>query len=474
MRIAHIASEVYPFAKTGGLADVTGTLPAAIASLGHEVTVITPAHRPTPDVPVPGSIVGAVTALGYQATVFHLERDSVDVLLLDCPELFLRPAPYGTPEGDFPDNHRRFAFFCHAALSLLAQRGGVDILHAHDWQAALAPVLLRYDPAARALLPDAATVMTIHNLAYQGIFPADSLPECGLPWNVNTIDVMEYWGQLSFLKGGLTSADALTTVSPTYAREILTPDFGAGLEGVLRERAADLSGILNGLDGRLWNPAHDPALPVNYGPDNTATGKTASRAALAGELGLAPGRRPLAGMISRLADQKGADIVADSVAGIIDQGYDLVVLGSGDWSLQERLREATTAHPGRAALSLRFDDRLARRIYAAADVFLMPSRFEPCGLGQLIAMRYGAIPVVSHTGGLADTVSDLDQPGGTGVFLDELSPAGLLAALGQTQRILADRPALRALRRRLMGQDFSWERSARAYLDLYHRIANAT
>lgn len=470
MRIAHIASEVHPFAKTGGLADVAGTLPAAIAALGHHVTVVTPAHRSTPDMPVPGDVAGVVAAMGHQATVFRLERHGVEVLLLDCPDLFLRPAPYGTPAGDFPDNHRRFAFFCHAAIAVLAQRGGADILHAHDWQAALIPVLLHHEPEVKALLGEAATVLTIHNLAYQGIFPADLLEECGLPWSVNTVDVMEYWGKVSFLKGGLTSADALTTVSPTYAQEILTPSFGCGLEGVLQQRRTDLTGILNGLDGREWNPGRDPALPATYGPDDAATGKAAARAALTEETGLAPGRRPLAGMVSRLADQKGADIVADAVPGIIAQGYDLVVLGSGDRNIQDRLRVAVAAQPGRAVLSLGFNDRLARRIYAASDVFLMPSRFEPCGLGQLIAMRYGAIPVVSRTGGLADTVTDLGQPGGTGVFLDELSPAGLLNALARAKRFIADRPGLRTVLRRLMRRDFSWERSARAYLELYRSL----
>lgn len=470
MRIAHLASEVHPFAKTGGLADVTGALPGALAVEGHAVTVVTPAHRPSPGLPPLGEKTGSVSAMGLTADVRQVLRNGVCVLLLDCPELFERPAPYGTPEGDYPDNHRRFAFMCRAALQVLADRGGADILHVHDWQAALAPVLLRHDADAARILPHTGTLLTIHNLAYQGVFPPEVLEECGLTRRLFTIDVLEYWGQVSFLKGGLMCADALTTVSPTYASEILTPTFGHGLEGVLYARRQDLTGILNGLDDEMWNPASDRTLPLPFGPATAATGKNAARRALALDLSLLPGRRPLVGVVSRLADQKGADLVAAAVPGILELGLDLVVLGSGDWAIQQELQAAIAPHRGRAALVLGFDDRLARRIYAAADLFLMPSRFEPCGLGQLIALRYGAIPVVSTTGGLLDTITDLARNGGTGIFIAELSPEGLLAAIRRALPILHDRPALRVTRRRMMEQEFSWRRAARSYIEVYTRV----
>lgn len=470
MRIAHLASEVHPFAKTGGLADVTGALPRALAEEGHSVTVVTPAHRPAPGWVPPGEMIGTVRAMGLTADILQVSRDGVSVLLLDCPELYERPAPYGTPEGDFADNHRRFAFMCRAALQVIADRGGADILHVHDWQASLAPVLLRHEADAAQSLPRTATVLTIHNLAYQGVFPSEVLDECALSRELFTIDIMEYWGQVSFLKGGLVCADALTTVSPTYASEMLTPAFGHGLEGVLNSRRQDLIGILNGLDYAMWDPAFDQALPLRFGPANAATGKNAARRTLAQELGLLPGRRPLVGMVSRLADQKGADLVAAAVPGILGLDLDLVVLGSGDRELQDRLHAAITPNRGRAALVLGFDDLLARRIYAAADLFLMPSRFEPCGLGQLIALRYGAIPVVSPTGGLVDTITDLEQVGGTGILMRDLSPDGLVAALRRALPILHDRTTLRTTRKRMMVQEFSWRRAARSYIEVYTRI----
>jgi starch synthase len=470
LRIAQLSSEVVPFAKTGGLADVLGALPPALAALGHRVCVVTPAHRVSLRDPVPGEPAGEVSALGMRATVNRAEHRGADVLLLDCPQLYVRPALYSLPDGDFPDNPVRFAFFARAALQAVAAWGGADVVHAHDWQAALAPLLLRTDDDVRRGLRRACSLLTVHNLAYQGVFPPWVLGPCGLPSGLFTIDGLEFYGQVSFLKGGLVAADAITTVSPTYAREILTPEFGCRLEGVLGSRAAVLSGVVNGLDLEIWDPARDPALPEPFTAATVAAGKTAVRAALARELELAPADAPLAGMVSRLAEQKGADVLAAALDDIVALGYNLVVLGTGERRYEETMAAAERAHPGRIRVLLKFDERLAHLIYAASDVFLMPSRYEPCGLGQMIAMRYGTLPVVHRTGGLADTVTDAAEANGTGFVHTELTPAALVAALARARAVIADPARLAALRRRAMARDFSWDASARQYVELYRKL----
>ena len=470
LRIAHIASEVVPFSKTGGLADVVGALPPAQAALGHRVLVVAPAHRTSLAAAVPGERAGEVAALGFRAAIcVHTHRD-VEVVLLDCPPLFVRPALYSLPDGDFPDNALRFAFFARAALAALHTRGGADVVHAHDWQAALAPLLLAEDGEARATAPGARTVLTIHNLAYQGVFPPWALDQCGLPRRLFHPGCLEFYGQVNMLKGGLVAADALTTVSPTYAREVLTPEYGCGLEGVLAGRGGALTGILNGLDLEAWDPAADGHLPRTYDLATASAGKRAAKQALAAEAGLAPGDRPLAGMVSRLAEQKGADVVAAAADGIVRLGFDLAVLGTGERRYEEQLQASARAHPGRVALSSRFDEGLAHRIYAASDVFLMPSRYEPCGLGQMSAMRYGALPVVTRTGGLADTVADAETDGGTGFVLAAPTPAALLDALARARAVLAAPARLAAMRRAGMTADFSWRASALRYLGLYRSL----
>jgi starch synthase len=470
MRIAHLASEVVPFSKTGGLADVAGALPPALAALGHEVTGVAPGHRASLKEAVPGEPGGEVSALGLTARLSVVRHRGVRVVLLDCPALFVRPALYSLPDGDFPDNPVRFAFFARAALAALAKLGGVEIVHAHDWQAALAPLLLRHDGEVRFGLQGAKSVLTIHNLAYQGLFPPWVLEACGLPRELFRMDLLEFYGQVSFLKGGLVSADALTTVSPTYAREILTPAFGCRLEGVLSGRSDSLYGILNGLDLEEWDPAHDPFLELPYAADEVEEGKRAARELLASETGVGSGSRPLLGMVSRLAEQKGADLLAAALDDIVEFGFDLVVLGTGERRYEEAMRAAQAAHPGRVAVLTRFDERLAHRIYAASDLFLMPSRYEPCGLGQMIAMRYGTLPVVNRTGGLADTVLDVGREGGTGFVLDELTPDALVEALSRAHDLLGKPAELARVRERAMARDFSWEASAREYVKLYERL----
>jgi starch synthase len=470
MRIAHLASEVMPFSKTGGLADVAGALPPALAALGHEVTVVAPGHRPTLKDILPGEPRGEVSALGLSARLNVLMHRGVRVVLLDCPTLYVRPALYSLPDGDFPDNSVRFAFFARAALAALAKLGGVEVVHAHDWQAALAPLLLRHDGQVRFGLQGAKSVLTIHNLAYQGVFPPWVLEACGLPRELFTMDLLEFYGQVSFLKGGLVSADALTTVSPTYAKEILTPAFGCRLEGILDGRRDRLFGILNGLDLEEWDPGRDPYLELPYGADEVDEGKRAARELLAAETGVGGGRRPLLGMVSRLAEQKGADLLAAVLDEIVAMGFDLVVLGTGERRYEEAMRAAEAAHPGRVAVLTRFDERLAHRIYAASDLFLMPSRYEPCGLGQMIAMRYGTLPVVNRTGGLADTVVDVSQDGGTGFVLEKLTPAELVATLSRARELLAEPARLAEVRERAMARDFSWKASAREYVKLYEQL----
>jgi len=471
MRIAHLASEVVPFSKTGGLADVAGALPPALAALGHEVTVVVPAHRTTLKDHPPGEPRGEVAALGLTARLNVLLHRNVRVVLLDCPALFVRPALYSLPDGDFPDNAVRFAFFARAALAAIAKLGGVDVVHAHDWQAALAPFLLRHDGQTRFAMPAAKTVFTIHNLAYQGVFPPWSLEACGIPRDLFTMDLLEFYGSVNFLKGGLVSADAITTVSPTYAREIVTPEFGCGLQGVLAMRRDTLFGILNGLDTEEWDPRRDPHLELGFGDeDDVVEGKAAARELLGREARLAAVGRPLIGMVSRLAEQKGADLLVAALDDIVALGFDVVVLGAGERRYEEAIRAAEAAHPGRVASFIRFDERLAHRIYAASDLFLMPSRYEPCGLGQMIAMRYGTLPVVTRTGGLADTVVDADEEGGTGFVLSELTPTALIGTLKRARAVLFDPARLATMRADGMERDFSWKASAREYLKLYERL----
>ncbi|HUK13863.1 MAG TPA: glycogen synthase GlgA [Thermoanaerobaculaceae bacterium] len=470
LRVAHLASEVVPFSKTGGLADVAGSLPPALAALGHEVTVLVPAHRTSLKDAVPGEARGEVKALGLPATLRVVVQDGVRFVLIDCPVLYVRPALYSLPDGDFPDNAVRFAFFARAALAAVAALGGADVVHAHDWQAALAPLLLRHDPRVREALPAARSVVTVHNLAYQGVFEPWVLEPCGLSRTLFTIDTLEFYGQVNFLKGGLVAADAITTVSPTYAREVLTPEFGCRLDGVLSARREALSGILNGLDVREWDPAHDRHLSRPYGAKDVADGKRAARQALAGEAGFESVQRPLLGMVSRLAEQKGADLLAATVDEVVAMGFDLVVLGTGERRYEDAMRAAELAHPGRVKVFTRFDERLAHRIYAASDLFLMPSRYEPCGLGQMIAMRYGALPVVHRTGGLADTVVDAGEASATGFVFDALTPAAFTEVLTRARRALDEPRTLARLRRTAMARDFSWAASAREYAALYQRL----
>jgi starch synthase len=474
LRILYVAAEVAPFAKTGGLADVAGALPQALARLGHDVRVVMPRHRGVEA--TAGALRVAVPRLAVSVGGRIVEGsllegrlgDGVPVYFVVQDGYYDRPALYGAR-----DDCERYVFFCRSVLEALPSLGWMpQVVHANDWQAGLIPVYLETLYRDMPAYADVATVFTVHNLAYQGVFWHYDLPMTGLGWDLFTPAGIEFYGHLSLLKGGLVFADLLTTVSPTYAREIQTPAFGERMDGVLRERSADLVGILNGLDVTAWNPATDPDIPKRFDRDDPG-GKATCTAALRDEMGLPDsGRRtPLVGVVSRLAAQKGLDLVAGSVPAIRAAGGQLVVLGSGEAPLERLLGQLARAHPESVAVRIGFDDRVARRIYAGADLFLMPSRYEPCGLGQLIALRYGTVPVVRRTGGLADTVRPWDRTtgDGTGFLFDELSADACAGALTRAFDAHADPAAWRRLVANGMAADFSWDASAESYLTCYRR-----
>ena len=468
--ILMVGSEALPFSKTGGLADVLGALPLALGTLGHRVTVVTPKYRgvqvqgTTRLIQMPGA-GGADTRLVEQPLA-----ENVRAVLVDRPELYERESLYGAG-GDYSDNPRRFAFLCRAALEYARQSGeSFDVLHAHDWQAGLAPVYLRTLYAGEPLLSGMTTVFTIHNLAYQGNFPAQWLAPLDLGPELLSMDALEYWGQISLLKGGIVFSDAITTVSPTYAREIQTKEYGFGFDGVLATRASDLHGILNGIDTDRWDPRRDPYLPEPYDAHSLEKKDAAKRALF--DL-LSPGTmmgsvaRPLVGIVSRLVDQKGFDLIAELVPTLPSYGS-FAVLGSGDARYETMLRELAAAHPARFAVKIGFDESLAHLIEGASDMFLMPSSFEPCGLNQMYSMRYGTVPVVRATGGLDDTVTDYNDAAGsgTGFKFTPYTAVALWEAL-ERARAVFDNPSIwRRLQVAGMRQDFSWDRSAREYVKL--------
>jgi starch synthase len=476
MEILFVSSEVAPWSKTGGLGDVAGALPRALAARGHEVTVVTPRHRAIDParhglerlhrtLRVRDDEAGLWVKPGGRARTYFLEHERF---------FGFRSGLYGDASGDYADNAERFAFLCRAALALPGALGlRPEIVHVNDWQSGLVPFLLRQEHGHDPALARARTVFTIHNLAYQGVFSKHVVPALGLPWDVFRYEAMEFHDQLSFLKAGLVFADALTTVSPTYAREIVGHEAGNGLDPLLRHRASDLTGILNGIDTQEWNPAADPHLPAHFSAGDLS-GKAACKAALQRELGL-PVRAdvPLVAMVGRLAEQKGLDLVVDALGELLARDLQLALLGSGRADWEETLRAAAGARPDRMAARIGFDEGLAHRIEAGADLFLMPSRFEPCGLNQMYSLRYGTVPVVRAVGGLEDTVEDFDGwSRGTGFKFREYTPQAMLLALRRALEAFRDRKAWRGIVARGMAQDFSWERSAASYEALYRRLGH--
>jgi starch synthase len=485
LQILFATSEVTPLAHTGGLGDVAGALPKALTTLGLDVRVVMPLYqavrrsranltRVLTDLQVPLT-TGVARANVWQADLNGQGRSSSQTVPVYCIEqdaYFDRPGLYGSDRGDYPDNAERFIFFCRAVLALVdALHWFPQILHCHDWQTALLPASARFLGGIDPRLARAVTVYTIHNLAYQGIFPAGKFPLTGLPPTLFQPTGVEYYGNMNLMKAGLLYADYLTTVSPTYAEEICTPELGIGLDGLLSTRRHVLVGILNGADYDVWDPANDTALAAPYCATDLS-GKATCKTALLREYGLPEDpETPLLGMISRLADQKGVDILIAALPTFLGMPVRLVLLGAGAPHYQESLARQAQAYPERLGVRLEFNNALAHQIEAGCDAFLMPSRYEPCGLNQLYSMRYGTIPIVRATGGLRDTVRPYraDTGEGTGFVFQEPTPEALLAAVGEALRVFADRPAWQRLMHNAMAQDYSWEQSARCYLDLYQR-----
>jgi starch synthase len=477
VRVVHVASEVAPFAQSGGLADVVAGLPAALAeSHGLDVGVVVPLYRGVAEklaarsiALTPGDAIAIAVGPYELIGALRLARvGRVTYGFVDLPALFDRVGTLYGPggAGEFGDNHVRFAALGKVALEYGRRlvggttRDPFDVLHAHDWQGAPAAVYARVTDAPFAI------VSTIHNLAYRGIFPKSAMTELGIPWSYFDARHIEFYDQVCLLKGGLAASDAVTTVSPTYAREILTPERGEALDAFLRWDVRRLVGIVNGIDAVEWDPATDPALAANFSVNQLA-GKATCRAALATELGLSLANdEPLIGVIARMTGQKGIDLIAEVVPLLHHLGAKLVVLGSGEHDLEDRFRWLAATFEDHLAVHIGFDLALSRRIYAGCDLFAMPSRFEPCGLGQMYAMRYGTVPVVHAVGGLRDTVSDP----GTGVRFDAASPPALLDALERAIAIYRDPVARAATQRAAMMRDSSWTASALQYVQLYRSL----
>jgi starch synthase len=474
LRILMVTPEAHPFAKSGGLAEVAGSLPAALVRQGHEVTVVLPRYRGV----APDARTHRRTELVLGPRTFdvgYVEQalpDGVRMVLVDAPALFDRPGLYGTDGQDYPDNALRFAVLSRAALEFARLEGQrPDLIHAHDWQTGLVPVYQKMHLSADPVVGGVPVIFTIHNLAFQGVFGREALPALGLGWDVLDPNALEYWGNISLLKGGVNFSEALTTVSPSYAREILTSELGFGFDGALRRRAGDLVGILNGIDTNRWNPETDAFAPHFSRTD--LDGKRGAKRALLEAVGLDTGTaaldRPLIGLISRLTDQKGFDLIGAALEPLMALGAGWVMLGSGEPHYEAQWRDLAASHPDRVAATIGFDERLAHLIEAGSDVFLMPSRFEPCGLNQLYSLRYGTVPIVRATGGLRDTVVDAAQPDGNGVVFESFAANELIEAVRRALALYGDRTRWQALQRAGMTADPSWDVSAREYVKVYER-----
>lgn len=482
MRVVFVSSEIVPFAKTGGLADVAGTLPVELARRGVKVHVFMPYYRQIAE----GDHKTEQTNISFRVQVGdakkkvslidgQLDEGRVPVHFIREDAAFDREALYGTPQGDYPDNAARFALFSRAVLEAIKTLSlNPDLIHVNDWQAALIPVYTR-TLESRAL-GHTATLLTIHNLAYQGVFPAETYPLTGLPEEHYNWRELEFYDQVNFLKGGIVFSNAVNTVSKRYAEEIQTAEFGCGLEGVLRERSHSLYGIVNGVDYTKWDPSVDDFIPRKYSPKKPA-GKAACKAQLQKDVGLpVDNKAPLIGLIGRLVDQKGLDILAPAVDEIISMDAQMVVLGTGSDKYHRLLENVAAKHPDKVAAKITFDNALAHRIEAGSDIFLMPSRYEPCGLNQLYSLRYGTVPVVHATGGLADTIVQytpelLKEGRANGFRFEEYTTKALLNTLKEALSLYREDPAAwRDLMLAGMKQDWSWSRSAAEYIELYEKL----
>jgi starch synthase len=476
MHIAFAASECVPFSKTGGLADVIGALPPALANLGYQVTVFLPKYRQTkldnPRIVIPSITVPFDDRYRFCSVLDGGLRSGVQFYFIDYPPYFDRDGLYGTPLGDYHDNAERFALFSRAVLESAKILGAPDVLHCHDWQTALIPILLKTlydeDPA----FSQTPCVFTIHNLGYQGIFQPEILPLLMLPWDLFTMSKLEFYGKVNFLKGAISMADFITTVSRKYSQEIQTAEYGFGLEGVLRARGNTIAGILNAVDYVSWNPETDKHIAARYSADDLS-GKAKCKADLLKEFGMAQDTAlPVVGIVSRFASQKGFDLIQQVADRLAMEDLILVVLGSGDREYEELFRRLSRQFPQKFALKVAYDDPLAHKIEAGSDMFLMPSHYEPCGLNQIYSLRYGTVPVVRATGGLDDTVEQFDPrtQRGTGFKFKEYSGEAMLETLrGAISLYRGDPSVWRALMRNGMAQDYSWINSGREYVKVYER-----
>jgi len=480
MQIVFAASESVPFAKSGGLADVVGALPQEILKLGHEITVYLPLYaavRPhligEPKYAVRSITIPFPHGNRFVGIVDGGERDGVKFSFVDCPEMFDRQGIYGNNGDTYGDNAERFGLFCRAVLEAAKIIGAPDVFHVHDWQAALIPVLLRTVYSADPLLKNCATVLTIHNAAYQGSFPPATTEQLLLPWDIFTFDKLEHFNTFNFLKGGIVYADALTTVSRKYAEEIQTPEFGSGLDGAFRQRHADLHGILNGVDYTEWDPATDGNLAAHYTPADLS-GKRECRKDLLHAFGLeVPEQTPLIGICSRFASQKGFDLLEQIAGRLLERDLAVVVLGTGEPYYEKFFRDFAYANAGRFSVQIRYDDALAHKVEAGSDIFLMPSRFEPYGLNQIYSLKCGTVPVVRATGGLDDTVEEWN-PGlntGTGFKFALYEAQALLDAIDRALVAFYDKKQWSQLVQNGMAQNFSWDKPAREYVAVYEEAA---
>ncbi|KRA40306.1 glycogen synthase GlgA [Devosia sp. Root635] len=475
MEVLSVASEVYPLIKTGGLADVAGALPGALGSRGVTMRTLVPGYPAVMSKLGGGRVVRELDDLfGVPARLIAARVEGLDVIVIDAPALYDRPGnPYVSPDGwDWPDNWKRFAALGWVAAELangLVEGYRPQLLHCHDWQAGLAPAYIKFGPTS-----DVKTVMTIHNIAFKGFFGAEIFSQLRLPPHAFEMGGVEFYGGISYLKSGMECADYVTTVSPNYADEIRTPEFGMGLEGLLNGRAETVVGILNGIDVDAWNPATDLALAQTYSA-NTIQARQANKLAVVEKFGLDGADGPLFCVISRLTDQKGMDLLLQAVDGLVDLGARLAVLGSGEAALEDGFRSAWARHPGKVSIITGYNEQLSHLMQGGCDAIVIPSRFEPCGLTQLYGLRYGCVPVVSRIGGLADTVIDANPAAlaaevATGVVFDAGSAHALYEAVRRTVRLYHDDKVWKKMQRRGMKSDVSWDTSAARYAALYANI----
>src|SRR5215831_7270460 len=477
MNVAFAASEAVPFSKTGGLADVVGALPRALAALGHQVSVYLPRYRQT-KLDDPATVLRSITVpfdddYRFSSVLTGGNQGGIRFFFVEYPPYFDRDALYGTPAGDYPDNAERFALFSRTVLEASKILGVPQVFHCHDWQSALIPVLLRTIYSDDPAFQDVGTVFTIHNMGYQGLFPPETLPLLMLPWDLFTISKMEFFGQVNFLKGALVYADYITTVSRKYSQEIQTAEYGFGLEGVLRDRASTVTGILNGVDYSEWSPQTDKFTAAKYSPQDLS-GKARDKQDLLDAFGVrnADPKLPVIGIVSRFAAQKGFDLISQIADRLAREEMIILALGTGDKPYEEMFLRLSKQFPNRIAVKVAYDNAIAHKIEAGDDMFLMPSRYEPCGLNQIYSLKYGTVPIVRATGGLDDTIEPWDARTGkgTGFKFSDYSGESLLLTVRQALQAYRDQTSWQVLMRNGMAKDFSWNASAKEYVRVYERV----